>query len=309
MGCGIRRILSSVGGALTYVTGLCVTVLVVSAFGVVGLGGSVGAQPLTTSCLTKPDPSGSNGACPVNSPSVAGYSMYEGSEYAVTSQGAVYDQEGQLAGMNGSHLVAPIVGVVGTSVVDNGPSYWLVAKDGGVFSFGGAPFYGSLGGQRLNAPVAGMVSVYDGAGYWLVSSDGGVFSFGSAQFYGSTGGQQLNAPVVGMAASPDGKGYWLVASDGGVFSFGDATFYGSMGGQRLDAPVVGIAPTDAGYYLVGADGGIFTFGDALFTESGKGYTTSPVIGVSAVDVALDPVSPPRWAAYIATASGDLLFLY
>ena len=269
MGCGIRRILSSVGGALTYVTGLCVTVLVVSAFGVVGLGGSVGAQPLTTSCLTKPDPSGSNGACPVNSPSVAGYSMYEGSEYAVTSQGAVYDQEGQLAGMNGSHLVAPIVGVVGTSVVDNGPSYWLVAKDGGVFSFGGAPFYGSLGGQRLNAPVAGMVSVYDGAGYWLVSSDGGVFSFGSAQFYGSTGGQQLNAPVVGMAASPDGKGYWLVASDGGVFSFGDATFYGSMGGQRLDAPVVGIAPTDAAIPRGGGRGDFYLRRCAIYGV-GKG---------------------------------------
>jgi len=267
MGCGIRRVSFSVGGALTCVTGLCVIVLVVSALGAFGPADSIGAQPLTTSCLTKPDPSGSNGACPANSPSVAGYSMYEGSEYAVTSEGAVYDQEGQLAGMNGSHLVAPIVGVVGTSVVDNGPSYWLVAKDGGVFSFGGAPFYGSLGGRRLNAPVVGMVSANDGTGYWLVSSDGGVFSFGSAQFYGSTGG------------------------------------------QRLDAPVVGIASTYAGYYLVGADGGLFTFGDALFTESGNGYTTSPVVGVSAVDVAVDPASPPRWAAYIATASGDLLFLY
>ena len=34
--------------------------------------------------------------------------------------------------------------------------YWLVAADGGVFSFGDAGFYGSLGGVVLNAPVVGV---------------------------------------------------------------------------------------------------------------------------------------------------------
>ncbi|MDA8357182.1 MAG: hypothetical protein M0Z95_13030, partial [Actinomycetota bacterium] len=36
------------------------------------------------------------------------------------------------------------------------PVYWLVASDGGIFSFGGATFYGSMGGKPLDAPVVGM---------------------------------------------------------------------------------------------------------------------------------------------------------
>jgi hypothetical protein len=40
----------------------------------------------------------------------------------------------------------------------DGQGYWLVAADGGVFSFGGAPFLGSLSGQHLNQPIGGLVS-------------------------------------------------------------------------------------------------------------------------------------------------------
>jgi hypothetical protein len=120
-------------------------------------------------------------------------------------------------------------------------AYRLVASDGGVFSFGGTQFDGSLGGRHLNKPIVGMAATPDGNGYWLVASDGGVFSFGDAGFDGSLGGKPLNKPIVGMAATPDGNGYWLVASDGGVFSFGDAGFDGSLGGRPLSAPVVGVA--------------------------------------------------------------------
>ena len=38
---------------------------------------------------------------------------------------------------------------------DNG-GYNLVASDGGIFSFGNAVFYGSMGGQPLNQPVVGI---------------------------------------------------------------------------------------------------------------------------------------------------------
>ena len=38
----------------------------------------------------------------------------------------------------------------------DGGGYWLVAKDGGVFAFGDAQFYGSTGGTPLNAPIVGM---------------------------------------------------------------------------------------------------------------------------------------------------------
>jgi hypothetical protein len=156
--------------------------------------------------------------------------------------------------------------------------YWLVASDGGVFSYGDSHFYGSTGSLVLNRPIVGMHPTRDQAGYWLVASDGGVFSFGDAHFYGSTGAIVLNKPVVGMATTPDGKGYWLVASDGGVFSFGDAQFYGSTGALHLDQPIVGMDPTPdgKGYWLVAADGGVFAFGDAGFYGSTGGSTGEPV---------------------------------
>jgi hypothetical protein len=40
-----------------------------------------------------------------------------------------------------------------------GGGYWLVASDGGVFSFGDATFLGSMGGQHLNAPIVGIAAV------------------------------------------------------------------------------------------------------------------------------------------------------
>jgi hypothetical protein len=122
----------------------------------------------------------------------------------------------------------------------SGAGAWMAALDGGVFTFGDATFFGSMGGVRLNQPVVGMAPTPSGRGYWLVASDGGVFSFGDAQFFGSTGAIRLNQPVVGMAPTPSGRGYWLVASDGGVFSFGDARFFGSTGAIRLNQPVRGM---------------------------------------------------------------------
>ena len=161
--------------------------------------------------------------------------------------------------------------------------YDLVAADGGVFSFGDAPFYGSEGGTHLNSPIVGMASTPQGKGYWLVAADGGVFSFGDAPFYGSEGGTHLNSPIVGMASTPQGKGYWLVAADGGVFSFGDAPFYGSEGGTHLNSPIVGMAstPQGKGYWLVAADGGVFSFGDAPFYGSEGGtHLNSPIVGMA-----------------------------
>jgi uncharacterized protein YkwD len=174
--------------------------------------------------------------------------------------------------------------IVGVASAPSGNGYWLVASDGGVFTFGDAKFYGSTGGRQLAAPIVGIAATPSGDGYWLVASDGGVFTFGDAKFYGSTGGRHLDAPIVGIAATPSGDGYWLVASDGGVFTFGDAKFYGSTGGRYLDAPIVGIAatPSGRGYWLVGVDGGVFTFGDATFYGSARGAaSSSAILGIAA----------------------------
>jgi Peptidase A4 family/Putative Ig domain len=162
--------------------------------------------------------------------------------------------------------------------------YWLVAADGGIFTFGNAGFYGSTGSMKLNRPIVGMAATPQGHGYWLVAADGGIFNFGDAGFYGSAGALHLNQPIVAMAASPDGKGYWLVAADGGIFTFGDAGYYGSTGGMKLNQPIVGMAatPDGRGYWLVAADGGIFTFGDARYFGSTGGMNLhQPIVSMAA----------------------------
>ena len=65
--------------------------------------------------------------------------------------------------------------------------YWLVASDGGIFTYGDAHFYGSAGNIHLNKPIVGMAATPTGKGYWLVASDGGIFSYGDARFCGSAG--------------------------------------------------------------------------------------------------------------------------
>jgi hypothetical protein len=80
-----------------------------------------------------------------------------------------------------------------------GHGYWEVAADGGIFAFGSAQFYGSMGGQHLDAPVVGLAATPTGEGYWELAADGGVFAFGRAIFLGSMGGQHLDAPVDGGA--------------------------------------------------------------------------------------------------------------
>jgi hypothetical protein len=163
------------------------------------------------------------------------------------------------------------------------PGEWLVDSNGGVFSIGGAPFYGSASGQSLASPVVGIAPTSGGGGYWEDASDGGIFAYGDAPFYGSMGGRPLNAPIVGMASTPDGKGYWEVASDGGIFSFGDAGFYGSTGSLHLNAPIVGMESTSdgKGYWLVAGDGGIFNYGDAGFYGStGSIRLNQPIVGMA-----------------------------
>jgi hypothetical protein len=81
----------------------------------------------------------------------------------------------------------------------DGQGYWLAAADGGIFAFGDARYYGSTGGEPINAPVTGIESSATGAGYWLVSRDGGIFAFGDAPYLGSAGDLHLQSPTVAIS--------------------------------------------------------------------------------------------------------------
>jgi uncharacterized protein YkwD/ribosomal protein L24E len=193
--------------------------------------------------------------------------------------------------------------IVDMAAKPDGNGYWMVASDGGVFTFGDAHFYGSTGNIRLHKPIVGMAATPTGHGYWLVASDGGIFTFGDARFYGSTGHMRLHKPIVGMAASPRGRGYWLVASDGGIFTFGHARFRGSMGNRPLNKPITGMAASHSGrgYWMVATDGGIFTFGDAKFWGSTGGRVlNAPVVGMA---------SDPRSAGYWLVSRDGRIFSY
>ncbi len=191
--------------------------------------------------------------------------------------------------MFGSTLNRPIVGMAATP---DGGGYWLVASDGGVFTFGDSHFFGSTGSIVLNKPIVGIASTPDGGGYWLVASDGGVFAFGDAHFFGSTGSIVLNKPIVGIATDGSTGGYWLAASDGGIFAF-NAPFLGSMGATPLNAPITLMSSTPGfgGYRLIGSDGGVFDFGNAMF------YGSAAVPGSSG------------WTALATNLTGDGYWLF
>ena len=120
----------------------------------------------------------------------------------------------------------------------------MVASDGGIFAFGDAHFYGSMGGQPLNQPVVGMAA--DARRRRLLAGGlrRGVFAFGDATFYGSMGGQPLNA-AGGRAWPPTGgTATGWSAADGGLFSFGNAPFYGSMPQVFARPATAATDPTD-----------------------------------------------------------------
>ena len=171
--------------------------------------------------------------------------------------------------------------------------YWLVARDGGVFSFG-VPFFGSASGRALSQPIAGMAAVPGGGSYDLADANGAVYGFGHHAADCAGLGVPPNRPIVGVASAPGGDGCWLASSDGGVFSFGsNAPFLGSAGALTLNQPVVAIAaaPTGDGYYLVASDGGVFAYGPGATFQGSMGgeHLNQPIVGI-----AVDPTTGGYW---------------
>jgi hypothetical protein len=128
--------------------------------------------------------------------------------------------------------------------------YWLIGRDGHVFTFGDAKFHGDCIENSGCGSLDDIVGAFspDPGGYWFVGADGGVFAFGDAKYRGScpVAGSPCNGTsgVVGIAG-PDAGGYWLARSDGSVYTFGDAKFLGSCrqaGSPCFDLvrPIVGI---------------------------------------------------------------------
>src|SRR5260221_8082886 len=104
--------------------------------------------------------------------------------------------------MGGRHLNQPVVSIAATR---SRKGYWLVANDGGIFTFGDARFLGSMGGTPLNQPVVGIAATANG--YRLLASHRGAFPVGNPQFHRPHFHGQL--PILGIAPNPPGGGYSL----------------------------------------------------------------------------------------------------
>ena len=160
-------------------------------------------------------------------------------------------------------LNAPIVGMVPTA---DGGGYFMVASDGGVFTFGDGKFEGScpgIGGCS-GAAVAVMPDA-TGNGYWLITATGHVYTFGDAPYLGSPG-PQVSA-VTSAVRTPDGEGYWILLANGTVYGYGDAVAHGGPVGSVGPAnPATAIFTTadGGGYWVASANGSVFTYGDAPY---------------------------------------------
>ena len=89
-----------------------------------------------------------------------------------------------------------------------------MASDGGIFSYGDAPFSGSTGALRLNEPVVGMAAAPDGGGYWLVAPTAASSPTAARPTRARWAGRRCPRPVVGHGRHAAGGGYWLVLGSG-----------------------------------------------------------------------------------------------
>ena len=120
---------------------------------------------------------------------------------AVTAFGSA---SSAVAGVSLPGLNAPIVGIAATP---DGRGYWLVAADGGVFTFGDAAFARVLGqpdAQRADRRDRRHARRARATGWWPPTA--GCSPSAMPPSHGSLGNLTLNAPIVGIAATPDGRG-------------------------------------------------------------------------------------------------------
>ena len=118
-----------------------------------------------------------------------------------------------------------------------GNGYYMVAADGGIFTFGDASFSGSMGGKAQRpGPVASSRPRRQGL---LAGRLRRRRLHLRRPFRGSMGDVRLNKPMTGMV--PYGNGYLMVAEDGGIFNFSNRAFVGSLGDNPPARPMVSVA--------------------------------------------------------------------
>ena len=192
-----------------------------------------------------------------------------------------------VATLAAASLVAPRpAGAAETSV-----SGWVLAADGTVAAFGGAPHHGQT---NRAATAVSLTANAAGDGYWILWNDGVVSAHGAASHFGDVSDLdlQLARPAVSLSVLPGENGYIVLGEDGGVFTFGAARFHGSVPAVSLAAArqttAVAIQLSSAGYRIIHDDGGVFAFGDATFGGSVPGVLNGRSLDQPIVDALAGP---------------------
>jgi hypothetical protein len=137
------------------------------------------------------------------------------------------------------HPNEPVVSIAGTT---DGGGYYLAGQDGGVFTFGNAPFDGSFLEQQWQAgpgPVfmVGLALNFGAPpvtpGYYAVATNGG-----NAERPGSASAESIaiDGPAVGFSANLVVTGTGQVSELGTLPTIHDP----GLTGEQLNAPVVGM---------------------------------------------------------------------
>lgn len=101
-----------------------------------------------------------------------------------------------------------------------GKGHYLLGPDGGVFAYGGAPFFGSLPSIHRTPDLVfdwatSILPTPTGKGYWIGTAAGSVFTFGDAQFHGTFHGKIGPLQTV-VKLFPNGSGYQAIQDDGTI---------------------------------------------------------------------------------------------
>ena len=108
------------------------------------------------------------------------------------------------------------------------PGYWLVASDGGIFTYGDAQFYGL---DRGHPPQQADRRAWRRRPTATATGSSRPTAASSPTATRSSGARPAAWPSTSPSSAwrprPTADGYWLVAQDAGVFTYGDAQFSGS----------------------------------------------------------------------------------
>ena len=161
----------------------------------------------------------------------------------------------------GTGIAEPVTAIASTPT---GDGYWLVARDGGVFTYGDATFLGSTGALRTERAGGGDGGHAVGDGLLVRRPRRGCLQLRRRHVLRLDRWDQVELTHRRHGRHPRRPGLLAGGRRRRHLHLRQRCVPRFDGGSALVAPVVGIAATPGGdgYWMAAADGGVFAFGAA-----------------------------------------------